>query len=74
MVIGNRVFGVEDCYAGLPAMLHVHHSTLQERLTWLSGQLGYSPTKGRGRQRAAITLLLWRVAHGTDRQVVDDPH
>lgn len=56
------------------AMLHVHHSTLQERLTWLSGQLGYSPIKGRGRQRAAVTLLLWRVAHGTDQQVVDDPH
>jgi len=56
------------------AMLHVHHSTLQERLTWLSGQLGYSPIKGRGRQRAAVTLLLWRVAHGTDQQVVGDPH
>ena len=56
------------------AMLHVHHSTLQERLTWLSGQLGYSPIKGRGRQRAAVTLLLWRVAHGTDQQVAGDPH
>lgn len=56
------------------AMLHVHHSTLQERLTWLSGQLGYSPTKGRGRQRAAVTLLLWRVAHDADQQVMGDPH
>lgn len=56
------------------AMLHVHHSTLQERLTWLSAQLGYSPAKGRGRQRAAVAVLLWRVAHGTDQQVVDDPH
>lgn len=56
------------------AMLHVHHSTLQERLTWLAGQLGYAPTKGRGRQRAAVTLLLWRVAHGTEQQIVGDPH
>ncbi|MFE6556210.1 helix-turn-helix domain-containing protein [Nocardioides sp. NPDC057767] len=50
------------------ALLHVHHSTLQDRLTWLSGQLGYSPVKGRGRQRAAVALLLWRVAHGTDQE------
>ncbi|MEI7054500.1 helix-turn-helix domain-containing protein [Nocardioides sp. CCNWLW239] len=56
------------------AMLHLHHSTLQERLGWLSGQLGYSPTKGRGRQRAAVAVLLWRVAHGTDHEVVAEPH
>ena len=56
------------------AMLHGHHSTLQERLAWLSTQLGYSPVKGRGRQRAAVAVLLWRVAHGTDEQVVEDPH
>ncbi|MGY0387184.1 helix-turn-helix domain-containing protein [Nocardioides sp. WG-D5] len=56
------------------AMLHVHHSTLQERLTWLSGQLGYSPVKGRGRQRAAVAVLLWRVAHDADPEVMDEPH
>lgn len=56
------------------AMLHVHHSTLQERLTWLSAQLGYSPVKGRGRQRAAVAVLLWRVAQGTDQQIVGEPH
>ena len=56
------------------AMLHVHHSTLQERLTWLSGQLGYSPAKGRGRQRAAVAVLLWRVAHGTDPEIVAESH
>lgn len=52
------------------AMLHVHHSTLQERLTWLSAQLGYSPIKGRGRQRASVAVLLWRVAHGPDTEDV----
>lgn len=56
------------------ARLHVHHSTLQQRLTWLSSQLGYSPVKGRGRQRAAVAVLLWRVAHDTDHEVVDEPH
>ncbi len=44
------------------AMLHVHHSTLQERLAWLGGQLGYDPSAGRGRQRAGLSLLLWRVS------------
>ena len=48
------------------AMLHLHHSTLQERLTWLSTRLGYSPVKARGRQRAAVAVLLWRVAHRSD--------
>ncbi|EKX60576.1 hypothetical protein STRIP9103_09360 [Streptomyces ipomoeae 91-03] len=43
--------------------LHVHHSTLQERLTWLVSQLGYAITKPGGRQRAAVALLLWRIAH-----------
>lgn len=47
-------------------MLHVHHSTLQERLTWLTTKLGYSPVRSRGRQRAAVAVLLWRVAHGAD--------
>lgn len=46
--------------------LHLHHSTLQERLGWLTGQLGYSPTEGGGRQRAGIAVLLWRVAHSGD--------
>ncbi|MFJ7045399.1 helix-turn-helix domain-containing protein [Streptomyces sp. NPDC101112] len=44
------------------AMLHVHHSTLQERIAWLGGQLGYDPSVGRGRQRAGLSLLLWRVS------------
>lgn len=46
--------------------LHLHHSTLQERITWLTGQLGYAPTEGGGRQRAGIAVLLWRVAHSVD--------
>ncbi|WP_203336643.1 helix-turn-helix domain-containing protein [Nocardioides limicola] len=44
-------------------MLHLHHSTLQERLTWLSAELGYSPLKARGRTRAGVAVLLWRIAH-----------
>ncbi|MFF9780591.1 helix-turn-helix domain-containing protein [Streptomyces sp. NPDC013978] len=45
------------------SMLHVHHSTLQERLTWLTPPLGYAITQPGGRQRAAVALLLWRIAH-----------
>lgn len=41
--------------------LHIHHSPLQERLSWLSAQLGYAVMKPGGRQRAAV--LLWRIAH-----------
>ncbi|MET7477235.1 helix-turn-helix domain-containing protein [Streptomyces sp. NPDC005648] len=52
------------------ALLHIHHSTLQERLTWLASQLGYPIAKPGGRQRATVALLLWRIAHsentGTD--------
>ena len=43
--------------------LHLHHFTLQDRLTWLGNQLGYDPTKPGGQQRAAVALLLWRLAH-----------
>jgi len=53
----------QDSLRQAAAVLHVHHSTLQDRMVWLSGQLGYSPNKGRGRQRAAVAVLLWRVAH-----------
>ncbi|WP_328528953.1 helix-turn-helix domain-containing protein [Nocardioides sp. NBC_00368] len=75
-LLAGHPWGVDTLHAVLDqpslrqsaAMLHVHHSTLQDRLTWLSGQLGYSPVKGRGRQRAAVALLLWRVAHGTDQE------
>ncbi|MFK0286580.1 helix-turn-helix domain-containing protein [Streptomyces sp. NPDC090499] len=42
--------------------LHVHHSTLRERLVWLTHHLGYGPTHPGGRQRAALTVLLWRLA------------
>ncbi|MCZ0999526.1 helix-turn-helix domain-containing protein [Streptomyces mirabilis] len=48
--------------------LHIHHSTLQERLSWLSTQLGYAVTKSGGRQRAAIAVLLWRIAHSEDER------
>ncbi|MER5802152.1 helix-turn-helix domain-containing protein [Streptomyces mirabilis] len=47
-------------------VLHVHHSTLQERLSWLSDRLGYSVTQPGGRQRAAVAVLLWRIAHSED--------
>ncbi|MEV0640972.1 helix-turn-helix domain-containing protein [Streptomyces sp. NPDC050619] len=52
--------------------LHVHHSTLQERLVWLATQLGYSVTKPGGRQRAAVAVLLWRIAHSEDELADDD--
>ena len=45
------------------AVLHVHHSTLQERLTWLDGRLGFPVSGGSGRERLAIALSLWRIAH-----------
>jgi hypothetical protein len=48
------------------ATLHLHHSTLQERLVWLAGQLGYDPLSGTGRERLALALSLWRVAHAAD--------
>ena len=43
--------------------LHVHHSTLQDRLTLLAGRLGYSLSEPGGRQRATVAVLLWRIAH-----------
>jgi hypothetical protein len=55
-------------------MLHLHHSTLQERLKWLTTQLGYSPAKARGRQRAAVAVLLWQVAHGGDEHSAARKH
>lgn len=44
------------------SVLHVHHSTLQERLDWMTTHLGYAVTHPGGRQRAAVAVLLWRVA------------
>ncbi|MBA8804967.1 hypothetical protein FB382_003258 [Nocardioides ginsengisegetis] len=44
------------------SVLHVHHSTLQERLAWLANHIGYALTHPGGRQRAAVAVLLWRVA------------
>ena len=38
--------------------LHVHHSTLQERVAHLQVVLSYSPCSPTGRHRAAMTLLL----------------
>ncbi|WP_432197528.1 helix-turn-helix domain-containing protein, partial [Streptomyces sp. bgisy027] len=53
--------------------LHVHHSTLQERLSWLSAQLGYAVTKPGGRQRAAVAVLLWRIAHSQGEHTGGNP-
>ncbi|MEU6351986.1 helix-turn-helix domain-containing protein [Streptomyces sp. NPDC047072] len=52
--------------------LHLHHSTLQERLTWLAAQLGYPLTGPGGRQRAAAAVLLWRIAHSEDENTDSD--
>ncbi|WP_330348261.1 helix-turn-helix domain-containing protein [Streptomyces sp. NBC_00582] len=43
--------------------LHLHHSTLQERLAWLAARLGYTVTKPGGRQRTAVAIAYWRIAH-----------
>ncbi|MEU0969205.1 hypothetical protein ABZ357_28730 [Streptomyces sp. NPDC005917] len=52
--------------------LHVHHSTLQERLTWLAHRLGYVITKPGGRQRAVASVTLWRIAHCEDEAAAGD--
>jgi acetyl esterase/lipase len=46
--------------------LHLHHSTLQERLVWLATQLGYAVTKPGGRQRATVAVAFWRIAHSDE--------
>ncbi|WP_168801526.1 helix-turn-helix domain-containing protein [Glycomyces buryatensis] len=46
--------------------LHVHHSTLQERLAWLEARLDIALARPGGRQRAAVALVLWRIAHSED--------
>ncbi|PRY57267.1 helix-turn-helix domain-containing protein [Glycomyces artemisiae] len=46
--------------------LHLHHSTLQERLAWLESRLDLALAKPGGRQRAAIALALWRIASSED--------
>ena len=52
--------------------LHVHHSTLQERLTWLATQIGYAITRPGGRQRAAAAVAFWRIAHSEDESADSD--
>lgn len=44
-------------------VLHVHHSTLQERVRWLNGQLGFDIGLPKGKARATLALLLWRISH-----------
>jgi hypothetical protein len=46
--------------------LHVHHSTLQERLAWLEARLDIALARPGGRQRAAIAVALWRIAHSEE--------
>lgn len=46
--------------------LHLHHSTLQERLVGLATQLGYAVTKPGGRQRATVAVAFWRIAHSDE--------
>ena len=47
--------------------LHVHHSTLQERLAWVENRIGIGLARPGGRQRAAGAIGLWRIAHSEDR-------
>ena len=46
--------------------LHVHHSTLQERLAWVENRIEIGLARPGGRQRAAVAVTLWRVAHSED--------
>lgn len=46
--------------------LHVHHSTLQERLAWVENRIDIGLTRPGGRQRAAVAVALWRIAHCED--------
>jgi hypothetical protein len=47
--------------------LHVHHSTLQDRLAWVENRIDIGLGRPGGRQRAAVAVALWRVAHCKDR-------
>lgn len=42
--------------------LHLHHSSLQDRVKWLEQALGYSPRTPTGHHRAASAWALWRVS------------
>jgi hypothetical protein len=44
------------------AALHIHHSTLRQRVDWLEEQLGYSVRNPNGRLRAATAWTLWRAS------------
>lgn len=43
-------------------VLHLHHSTLQQRLDWLQGRLGYDLQSAEGRLRASTAWALWRIS------------
>lgn len=42
-------------------LVGVHHSTMQVRVESLTAELGYDPTQGYGRTRAAVAFLGWRL-------------
>ena len=46
--------------------LHVHHSTLQERIVHLRRELGFDVDSPTGRQRAALALVLRRLRNSGD--------
>lgn len=43
-------------------VLHLHHSTLQDRLEWLESRMGQDLSTGEARLEAASTWALWRVS------------
>ncbi|WP_410874879.1 LysR family transcriptional regulator [Nocardia sp. A7] len=47
--------------------LNLHHSTVQQRVSWIGTQLGYPLFSRAGRARAATTLLLWRIVAADER-------
>lgn len=42
--------------------LHVHHSTMKDRVDWLDDAIGYSIRSEQGRTRAAAAWVLWRIS------------
>ncbi len=62
-VVGTmRALVMQPSVRQAAALLHLHHSTLQEREALVERHLGLSPRSATGRPRAITALLLWRLS------------
>ena len=62
-VVGTmRALATQPSVRQAAALLHLHHSTLQEREALVERHLGWSPRSAAGRPRAITALLLWRLS------------